>query len=111
MPATLTLARYFYRSIFLLNIVMSVVNIYMISVLGFGYTAISFFFKLMGYGATVFMKNYMPSSGKNTYFYYRNAGVSMRKMYSLTFAFDMLLYIIMLVSFHYFTHGHANAQS
>lgn len=111
MPATLTLARYFYRSIFLLNITMGLVNIYMISVLGFEYLATSFYFKLMGYGATVFVKYYMPASGKNTYFYYRNAGVSMRKIYLLAFAFDLLLYILMVICFYLYTHGHTNPKS
>ena len=48
--------------------------------------------KLVGYGGAVGYQTYFAPQ---VYFYYRNAGFTIRKLYSLSFAFDLLLFLLL----------------
>lgn len=89
-----TLTWYFYKPILAWNIGFSISAIFYILVYGPRVTGFMLFWKAIGYTSTIFLQSY---SAKNVYMYYRNAGYSIKRMYTYALAVDMAIFILMLV--------------
>jgi hypothetical protein len=85
---------YFYKPLLFWNLAFSFVYLGLIVYYGTKIIGYGFYFKLLGYGSTVFLQNY---TARNVYMYYRNAGYSIRRMYSYTFAIDFTIYLALLI--------------
>src|ERR1700712_2265636 len=90
----------FYQPLFILNIALTLFSVYFISAngwhnqnIGINNTVVTTLLKLTGYAASL---GYQYTMRKQAYFYYRNAGVSIRTMYAQVFMLDFLIYIVML---------------
>ena len=90
-----TLIWYFYRPVSAWNIGFSVTAIFYIVTYGPRVTGFMFFWKAVGYASTIFLQSY---SAKNVYMYYRNAGYSIKRMYTYMIAVDMAIFILMLLA-------------
>ncbi|WP_165851979.1 hypothetical protein [Mucilaginibacter terrenus] len=75
------------------NIAFSITCLFLVSVYGVKVAGFVLFFKLLGYAATIFLQSY---TAKNVYMYYRNAGISVRRMYFYVFSLDLLTYLFAL---------------
>jgi hypothetical protein len=81
---------YFYRSLLLWHITISLVCIYCVhTILG------SVFIKLLSYGLAVAYQHYNFSANR-TFFYFRNAGFTIRRLYLYMFSIDILIYMAIL---------------
>lgn len=89
-----TLTRYFYKPILAWNTGFSISAIFYILTYGPRVTGFMFFWKALGYASTIFLQSY---SAKNVYMYYRNAGYSIKRMYTYALAVDMAIFILMLL--------------
>lgn len=94
----------FYKPLFILNITLSLFSVYFISGngwhaanIGINNIVVTTFLKLMGYAASV---GYQYTMRQNVYFYYRNAGVSIRKIYIQVLVIDFVIYSLMLVLYN-----------
>lgn len=90
----------FYRPLFILNFTLSLFSVYFISVHGWhnqnidiNNAVVTTILKFVGYAASV---SYQHTIRKHIYFYYRNAGVSVSKMYAQVLTLDLSIYILML---------------
>jgi hypothetical protein len=94
----------FYKPLFSLNIGLSLFSVYFISDNGWHSTniginniAVTTLLKLAGYAASV---GYQYTMSQNVYFYYRNVGVSIRKIYIQVLAMDFMIYALMLALYN-----------
>jgi hypothetical protein len=94
----------FYKPLFSLNIGLSLFSVYFISQNGWHSTNIGInnlvvttALKFAGYIASVGYQYFMR---KNIFFYYHNAGVSMRTMYIQVLTLDFLIYALMLTFYN-----------
>lgn len=88
-----TLLYQFYRPLFLWNFIFSCSGIVFLFFNGINFVLMSFFIKLVGYASSVGVQYYFSA---NQYYYYRNAGYTLRKLYSYAFLADMVIYLIMV---------------
>jgi hypothetical protein len=85
---------YFYKSLLLWNVTISLVCIYYIHQHDVTIPA-SLFLKLLSYGFAVGYQHYNFSVNK-TFFYFRNAGYTIRSLYLYMFSIDILIYAVLL---------------
>nr|MBB6136750.1 hypothetical protein [Mucilaginibacter sp. X5P1] len=97
MSNTRTIVLQFYRPLFAINLVFSLYLIYESSEIDYGQGV---FLKLFSY---LFLFGYQYFSKSNTYFYYRNAGYSMKRLYAYVAILDLAIYSL-LYSFFYLLH-------
>lgn len=88
----------FYSSFFFLSLVINACCIGMLLQYGLGIFTAIFWLKL----ATLFLTFFFINSYKaKEYYYYMNAGLSRRKLWGVTIAFDMTLFIFLIIySYH-----------
>lgn len=84
---------YFYRPIFIWNMAFTLMCIGLIAIYGLKVNSFVFLFKLMGYAAGTFLRS---ESAKQVYMYYRNAGYSVRRMYTYVYLIDFGIYGLLL---------------
>ena len=68
----------------------------------------SLLLKVMGYTSAL---GYQYFTSVKTYFYFRNAGYSIRRMYIYTFLFDLLIYVLLIILYSIALHGFAYLKS
>lgn len=83
----------FYKMFLFWNLLITVVAIYAVQIGGPGNTASSIIIKMIGYFGAFAFQTYFY---KYTYFYYRNAGQSVKRLYICAFAIDFLIYLAIL---------------
>ncbi|MCC8407477.1 hypothetical protein LJ707_00945 [Mucilaginibacter sp. UR6-1] len=100
-----TLIFHFYRPLFFINLVFSFCAIFDLIKFGLRAMPIVIIIKLFGYLVCI---SYQYFFSAKSYFYYRNAGLSARLMYTYIFILDILLFIllstIILIPFYALTH-------
>lgn len=84
----------FYRPLLIANLAFSAIALFFLHVWGWHFILNTLFIKAFGYAV---LAGYQSILYKNVYFYYRNAGVSIRKMYGYTFGYDFLLFILFVI--------------
>ncbi|WP_158826097.1 hypothetical protein [Mucilaginibacter lacusdianchii] len=100
-----TLLLQFYRPFWWYHLLFTIIGVYAITIYGLVFLLITILFKLSGYASALGYQYYFNS---NVYYYYRNAGYSVRRMYLYAFGFDFLIFIILLPLCVYISH-HINA--
>ncbi len=83
----------FYRPLFVWNLLFTIAAYLGISLYGIGFLGVSFFIKLLGYISSVWFQYYFSNK---TYYYYRNAGYTIRSLYAYVFLSDFLFYLMMI---------------
>jgi hypothetical protein len=83
----------FYKPLFLWNCLFSIAGVYFLMINGIGFLLVSISLKLAGYGSTM---AYQHMFSLKEHYYYRNAGYAMRKIYSYSFAADLLFYLVIV---------------
>ncbi|MBB3969271.1 hypothetical protein [Mucilaginibacter phyllosphaerae] len=100
-----TLTWYFYKPIYIINLIFTLICLLDIFKIGFWFIGYTIFIKAIGYMATIAYKNYFANK---TYMYFRNAGYSITRMYVYAFAFDFFSYltatILLILTLHGFAH-------
>ena len=86
----------FYRPLFLWNFLLSCAGIAFLFIYGTEFLLVSFSFKYVGYASAVALQ-YMFSA--NEYYYYRNAGYTVRRLYAYTFVVDFVFYLLLVYLF------------
>jgi len=86
---------WFYRPVFLWNFLFALAGYIGISQFGAGFIGVFFLIKLLGYASSIFFQHYF--SNRNDYYYYRNNGFEIRKMYLYAFLIDFFIYTLLLV--------------
>ncbi|OKS86763.1 hypothetical protein RG47T_2220 [Mucilaginibacter polytrichastri] len=91
----------FYKTFLWWNLLITIVAIYAVNLGGPGNVGNSIIIKLIGYlGAWSFQTYFY----KYVYFYYRNAGQSVKKLYSYTFSIDFVTYLLLTGSYIIYIH-------
>jgi len=90
---------YFYKPLFIWNFAFSLICVGFISIYGTKVNSIVLFFKLMGYASAIFLQSY---TAKNVYMFYRNAGYSIRRMYTYVYLIDFAIYLAVLTLYLHF---------
>ncbi len=94
----------FYKPLFFWNLLFSGAAFIGITLYDAGFLGVSFIIKALGYASSIWFQYYFSNQ---TYYYFRNAGYLIRKLYAYVFLFDILVYLI-AVSFYltlgYFYH-------
>ena len=85
----------FYKPQLLWNLLFSIAGLTDLYINGIGQLVASFFIKIVGYASCLGFEYYFS---KQTYFYYRNAGFSVRRLYGYSFAFDFMMYILLVAA-------------
>jgi hypothetical protein len=91
---TIKITWYFYKSILLWCVFISVVCIYYV-LKGEINVVLSYIYKLMSYGFVAGFQYYTFNSNK-TFFYFRNAGYGIDRLYLYAFGFDAVAYGLIL---------------
>lgn len=87
----------FYKPLFVANIAFNFIALLFIHIFGWGFALNTLFIKAAGYAMLV---GYQYSLYNKTYFYYRNLGVPIRKMYGYTFVLDFLIFTLMTLIYY-----------
>ncbi|RYU92466.1 hypothetical protein EWM62_03250 [Mucilaginibacter terrigena] len=91
-----TLTLQYYRSLLLYNITFTILCVFLIG-LGVGTNPAGFFFsKLIGFAAAAGLHYF---SSAKTYFYYRNAGLTIRRLYVYAYLIDVAVFILSTIIF------------
>lgn len=91
----------FYKTLLWWNLLITAIAIYAIQIGGSGNTGNSIIIKLISYLGAYCFQTYFY---KYIYFYYRNAGQSIKKLYIYAFSADFLLYLITAVCYIFTLH-------
>jgi hypothetical protein len=91
----------FYRTFLWWNLLITVVALYAIQIGGAGNTGNSIIIKLIGYLGAFSFQTYFY---KYVYFYYRNAGQSVKKLYIYAFSLDFLSYLLITSCYLFILH-------
>ncbi len=91
----------FYKMFIWWNLLITVVALYAIHLGGPGNTGNSIIIKCIGYLGAFSFQTYFY---KYVYFYYRNAGQSIRKLYIYAFSADFLLYLLIAACYIFTLH-------
>lgn len=84
----------FYKAMLWWNLLISAVCFYTISLTGAGNTGNTIIVKITAYGGMYLFQSYFYP---NTWYYYRNAGCSLKKLYSWAFISDLFVYLLMVM--------------
>lgn len=101
-----TLTLQYYRLLLVYNIAFSVLGIliawFFLKSADAGFSPVYLFYgKLIGYLAAVALYHY---SSAQSYFYFRNAGLSIRRLSIYSFVVDLIVAFLMTLFFTLFTH-------
>jgi len=88
----------FYRPLFIANLVFNGISLLFIHIFGWQLALNTLFIKGAGYTILI---GYQYTLYNHTYFYYRNAGVTVRKMYLQVFSLDFLLFMLMTAVYYF----------
>jgi hypothetical protein len=91
----------FYKMFLWWNLLITVAALYAIQIGGAGNTGNSIIIKLIGYLGAFSFQTYFY---KYVYFYYRNAGQSIKKLYLYAFSADFLLYLLIAACYLFTLH-------
>jgi hypothetical protein len=83
----------FNKPLWICHALFSYFGYYFISKNGIGLLMVSFSLKIVGYLGALLYQNYFTPQ---VYFYYRNTGNAIRKLYLHSFAIDFLLYLAII---------------
>ncbi|MGZ4001597.1 MAG: hypothetical protein ACXVIY_13240 [Mucilaginibacter sp.] len=84
----------FYRLLLLYNIACTIIGWVLMRAGGLPLTTVSLLFaKLIGFAGAIGLHYY---NSKNTYYYFRNAGLSMRWIFVSTLGADILVYFVLI---------------
>lgn len=83
----------FYRPLLVWNLLFSVTGFSGILLYGAGFTGVFFIIKLLGYTSSVWFQYYFSNK---TFYYYRNAGYTVRSLYLYVFLVDILANLIFI---------------
>lgn len=81
----------FYKPLFFWNLLFFGAAFTGISLYGAGFLGVGLIIKALGYASSVWFQYYFSNK---THDYYRNAGYTIRKLYTYVFSFDILVYLI-----------------
>jgi hypothetical protein len=84
----------FYKPLLIANIAFSCIALLWIHIFGWTLALNTLFIKAAGYAILV---GYQYTLYNQTYFYYRNSGVAVRRMYCYTFLLDFLVFMLMVL--------------
>lgn len=101
MDRLITLIRQFYKPLLLFNIAFTVIGLVFIVQNGPGVFSNSLLIKVFGYLASALYQFYMSNK---SYYYFRNAGYSIRRMYAYTFSIDFALYVALILIYVFLKH-------
>lgn len=88
----------FNKPLWICHLMFSVFGLYFVMLNGIGLLIVSFSLKLAGYlGATLYQNHFTPQ----IYFYYRNTGNPVRKLYLYSYAIDFLLYLAIIAVYQF----------
>lgn len=87
----------FYKPLFIPNLAFSLIALRFLANNGWGTIFVSIIIKLVGYAAVLGYQYYFSPK---VYFYYRNAGMPLRKVYGYTFCFDFMIYSLMMIIYY-----------
>lgn len=107
MNRLIILIRQFYRPLWLFNIAFTVIGLLFIMKYGLGTISNSLLIKLAGYFASALYQFYMANK---SYYYFRNAGYSVRRMYAYVFSIDFAIYIILILLYTLLHHEFAHIK-
>lgn len=102
MKRQFTLIFHFYKPIAILSLIFTGLSIFNFLKVGLAYINVVLIIKLTGYAITL---SYQYFFAAKSYFYYRNAGYSARQMYARTFGLDFALYVTLLITAYFISHG------
>ncbi|MES2267173.1 MAG: hypothetical protein V4520_10450 [Bacteroidota bacterium] len=91
-----TLSLQYYRILLVYNITFTFLCVFLIGFSGAGNPVTLFFAKFIGFAGAVGLHYY---SSAKTYFYYRNAGLAIRRLYAYAFIIDLTIYVIFITLF------------
>jgi len=100
MPRLATLLLQFNKPLWICHWLFSYFGLYFIMKNGIALLVTSFSLKLAGYLGAVLYQNYFTPQ---VYFYYRNTGNTVRKLYLYSFIADLLLYLIIIAVYQSFS--------
>jgi len=103
----ITLLFQFYRPLLLWNMTFTILGMIVIVNNGLASTGNTLPLKVMGYVTAIGYQYYMSNK---TYFYFRNAGYSIRQLYVYIFLADMLFYIILIILYALLTYGYTHLK-
>ena len=87
---------YFYKPLFVLNVIFTLSALYIVVKYGLPAFAVAVSFKLISYTAGT---TYQSLKADNAYYYFRNVGRSVRRLYLYSYLFDFVVFLLM-VSFY-----------
>jgi hypothetical protein len=96
MNRLIILIRQFNKPLLICNLTFSALGVIFIIIYGTGTTGYSFIIKLLGYLSLTLYQFYFSNK---SYFYFRNAGYSIRHMYIYTYGIDLATYIMLIISY------------
>nr|WP_067053923.1 hypothetical protein [Mucilaginibacter sp. L294] len=86
-----TLTLQYYRTLLIYNITFTILCVFLIGFSGAGNPVTLFFAKFAGFAGAVGLHYF---SSAKTYFYYRNAGMAIRRLYVYAFTIDVIVFIL-----------------
>jgi len=98
MPKLAKLLIQFNKPLWICHLIFSGFGLYFIIKNGVGFLVVSFSLKLVGYLGTLLYQNYFTPQ---IYYYYRNTGNAVRKLYLYSFAADFLLYLVIIAVYQF----------
>lgn len=107
MNNTRTLVWYFYKPVMVINLIFTTICVLDLLKIGMWFIVNALIIKLVGYGGTVFYKNYFSD---RSFMFYRNAGYSITRMYTYVFICDMAAFILIVALLFPFIQYHANIK-
>ena len=102
MHRLITLTLQYYRSILLYNIAFTVLTIVLVFFAAGANTAALIYCKVIALAGAIGLHYF---SSANTFFYYRNAGVSIRRLYIYALLLDVTAFLILVIPFDLVIHA------
>jgi len=87
----------FYKPLFIANVAFNGIALLWIHIFGWHLALNTLFIKAVGYAILI---GYQYTLYKSTYFYYRNSGIAIRKMYGYTLFLDFFIFTLMVLTYY-----------
>jgi hypothetical protein len=94
MKRSLTLIFHFYKPIISISLLFTALGLFNFFKMGIEYLNVPLFIKLFGYAITA---GYQYFFSAKSFFYFRNAGYSIRRMYVYVFSLDLSFYLLLMI--------------
>ncbi|WP_374949116.1 hypothetical protein [Mucilaginibacter sp.] len=102
-----TLTTQYYRTLWLYNVSFTLC-FFVLSGFGMGFNAVSLFYcKVFGFCGAALLHYY---SASNTYFYYRNAGMQVRRLFLYALLMDVLASLLLIIPLNLILHAAASIK-